>query len=39
MFIIISLICLSLLYIIYMYDNAEFMDEEIDTDLEDENLF
>lgn len=35
MYIIIGLICLSLLSIIYMYESAE----EIDTDYKDENLF
>lgn len=39
MYIIIGLICLSLLSIIYMYDSAEFMDEDIDTDYNEENLF
>ena len=39
MYIIIGLICLSLLSIIYMYESAEDVDEEIDTDYNDENLF
>lgn len=37
MYIIIGLICLSLLSIIYMYESAE--PEHGDTDLKDENLF
>lgn len=39
MYIIIGLICLSLLSIIYMYKSAENIDEDIDTDYNDENLF
>ena len=37
MYIIIGLLCLSLLSIIYMYESAEF--EDGDTDYKDENLF
>lgn len=37
--IIIALICLSLIWTIYKIKNAPLIEDEIDTDLEDENLF